>query len=70
MRCRPDLRATPNQQNMNSDDTLITAILLFALGLPVGSFLNVVAYRVPRGETPWSPARSYCPSCQSQLHAR
>ncbi|MGB0872386.1 MAG: prepilin peptidase [Solirubrobacterales bacterium] len=55
---------------MNSDDTLITAILLFALGLPVGSFLNVVAYRVPRAETPWSPARSYCPSCQSQLHAR
>ncbi len=55
---------------MNSEDTLLTAILLFVLGLPVGSFLNVVAYRVPRGETPWSPARSYCPSCQAQLHAR
>jgi leader peptidase (prepilin peptidase) / N-methyltransferase len=32
------------------------------LGLAVGSFLNVVIYRVPRGESLVTPA-SHCPSC-------
>ena len=34
----------------------------------VGSFLNVVAWRMPRGES--INGRSYCPRCQSQLKAR
>ncbi len=33
-----------------------------ALGLVVGSFLNVVVYRVPRGESIVSPP-SHCPGC-------
>src|SRR4051794_4858498 len=36
------------------------------LGLAVGSFLNVVIYRVPRKESVVRP-RSHCPSCGTQL---
>jgi leader peptidase (prepilin peptidase)/N-methyltransferase len=45
------------------------AIVLAAVGgLLVGSFLNVVAYRLPRGESLVHP-RSRCPSCGTQLRA-
>jgi leader peptidase (prepilin peptidase)/N-methyltransferase len=45
------------------------AIVLAAVGgLLVGSFLNVVAYRLPRGESLVHP-RSRCPSCDTQLRA-
>jgi leader peptidase (prepilin peptidase) / N-methyltransferase len=37
-------------------------------GLVVGSFLNVVAYRLPREESLTHP-RSRCPSCATQLRA-
>ncbi len=36
------------------------------LGLLIGSFLNVVAYRVPRGESLVTPA-SHCPSCEHPI---
>jgi leader peptidase (prepilin peptidase)/N-methyltransferase len=36
------------------------------LGLAVGSFLNVVIYRVPRGESIVSP-RSACPACGTAI---
>ena len=36
------------------------------LGAAVGSFLNVVAYRLPRGESLVSP-RSRCPSCDTPI---
>jgi leader peptidase (prepilin peptidase)/N-methyltransferase len=36
------------------------------VGLLVGSFLNVVVYRVPRGISVSKP-RSFCPTCQRQL---
>ncbi|MFN2518589.1 MAG: A24 family peptidase [Jatrophihabitantaceae bacterium] len=39
------------------------------LGLAIGSFLNVVIYRVPAGESVVSPA-SRCPSCRSEIHNR
>jgi leader peptidase (prepilin peptidase)/N-methyltransferase len=39
------------------------------LGLLVGSFLNVVIYRVPRHESVISP-RSRCPQCGTQLAER
>jgi leader peptidase (prepilin peptidase)/N-methyltransferase len=35
-------------------------------GLMVGSFLNVVAYRLPRGESLVSP-RSRCPGCETPI---
>jgi leader peptidase (prepilin peptidase)/N-methyltransferase len=37
-------------------------------GLLIGSFLNVVAHRLPRGESLLRP-RSRCPQCQTQLRA-
>jgi leader peptidase (prepilin peptidase)/N-methyltransferase len=42
------------------------AALAGAFGLIVGSFLNVVAYRLPRGESVMFPA-SHCPSCDTPI---
>lgn len=44
-------------------------VLCGALGLAVGSFLNVVIYRVPRGESIVAP-RSACPSCGTPIRER
>jgi leader peptidase (prepilin peptidase)/N-methyltransferase len=38
-------------------------------GLNIGSFLNVVIWRLPRGGSLTSPAWSYCPRCEHQLGA-
>jgi len=45
--------------------TLLT-IWLFAVGASVGSFLNVVIYRMPAGLSIAHPP-SHCPSCQQQI---
>ena len=42
--------------------------LTFVFGLLVGSFLNVVIYRVPRGESIVKP-RSRCPHCGTEIRA-
>jgi leader peptidase (prepilin peptidase)/N-methyltransferase len=48
---------------------MVVAVVAAALaGLLVGSFLNVVAYRLPRGESLLHP-RSRCPQCATQLRA-
>ncbi len=50
----------------------MTILAIFAsllLGLTVGSFLNVVVYRVPRKESVISP-RSHCPECSALVSAR
>src|SRR5436853_1187475 len=39
------------------------------VGLVVGSFLNVVVHRVPRGESIVTP-RSRCPGCETQISPR
>jgi leader peptidase (prepilin peptidase) / N-methyltransferase len=39
------------------------------LGLAVGSFLNVVIYRVPRGESLMRPD-SHCPHCEAEVRNR
>jgi leader peptidase (prepilin peptidase)/N-methyltransferase len=44
-------------------------VLLGLLGLAIGSFLNVVIYRVPRGESLLHPP-SHCPSCGQAVRAR
>ncbi|HDY65079.1 MAG TPA: prepilin peptidase [Phycisphaerae bacterium] len=41
---------------------LFLIVFLFVLGASVGSFLNVVIYRTPRGESIVFPG-SHCPSC-------
>jgi len=45
--------------------TLVVAVL----GLAIGSFLNVVIWRVPRGESVASPP-SHCPSCDEPISPR
>lgn len=47
----------------------ITLYVLSALaGLAIGSFLNVVIYRLPKG-TFFSKARSFCPNCGAPIKA-
>lgn len=52
-------------------DTLIfvpASIIVFVLGAAVGSFINVVVYRLPAGlSLLWPPSR--CPKCLNQLKA-
>jgi len=49
-------------------DQLTTTIFLFLFGLLIGSFLTVVAHRVPRGESVVG-GRSHCPACGAQIAA-
>jgi leader peptidase (prepilin peptidase)/N-methyltransferase len=44
-------------------------VICAAFGLVIGSFLNVVIYRVPRKESIVTPP-SACPSCGTQIRAR
>ncbi len=44
----------------------ILSIYTFCLGAVIGSFLNVVIWRVPRGESIVSPP-SHCPKCQARI---
>lgn len=48
---------------------MAAAILLFPLGLVLGSFVTVVAHRVPRGESVVG-GRSRCPACGARVAAR
>jgi len=41
--------------------------LAFYMGAGIGSFLNVVIYRVPLGISVNKPRRSFCPSCKYQI---
>lgn len=44
-------------------------ILIFTIGLLIGSFLNVCIYRIPKEESVIFP-RSYCRNCKGALHPR
>ncbi|MEW4562051.1 prepilin peptidase [Bremerella sp. JC770] len=46
-----------------------SGLWFFALGATIGSFLNVVAYRLPRGESVVFQ-RSRCPQCGTQILGR
>ena len=51
---------------------MVTAALVvfcFVLGLIIGSFLNVVIWRVPRGESVVKPP-SHCPRCDTPIRPR
>jgi leader peptidase (prepilin peptidase)/N-methyltransferase len=45
---------------------MISVIVAFVAGLLVGSFLNVVAYRLPRGASLVHPG-SHCPGCDAPI---
>jgi leader peptidase (prepilin peptidase)/N-methyltransferase len=45
---------------------LVFTIYLFVVGACVGSFLNVLIYRLPRGQSLWWPP-SRCPQCEHRL---
>jgi leader peptidase (prepilin peptidase) / N-methyltransferase len=49
--------------------TVFAIVLAGLFGLAVGSFLNVVAYRLPRGESLNSPP-SRCPACGTPIRWR
>jgi len=49
---------------------VVLNILVVLLGLCLGSFINVVIYRLPRAEDGFSvsrPRRSICPNCQASI---
>jgi leader peptidase (prepilin peptidase)/N-methyltransferase len=48
---------------------VLAVVVSGLVGLMVGSFLNVVVHRVPRGMSVVRPA-SHCPSCGTELAAR
>jgi leader peptidase (prepilin peptidase) / N-methyltransferase len=48
---------------------LALAVLTAVIGLLIGSFLNVVIWRVPRGESVISPP-SHCPGCREPIRPR
>lgn len=45
---------------------IIIAIFVFFYGISIGSFLNVVIYRIPLKKSV-SKGRSYCPICSTTL---
>ncbi len=47
-------------------DGISTIIVVFIFGLLIGSFLNVVIYRIPKGESIAFPA-SHCQTCHTPL---
>lgn len=47
---------------------IIIAIFMFVIGTVLGSFYNVVGYRIPKGESIVSPP-SHCTSCNHRLGA-
>ena len=44
------------------------ALILFPVGMLLGSFVSVIAHRLPRGES-WVAGRSRCPACGAQIAA-
>lgn len=45
---------------------MFKGLIAFIFGLPVGSFLNVCIYRLPRGESMVNPP-SHCPNCNKKI---
>jgi leader peptidase (prepilin peptidase) / N-methyltransferase len=50
-------------------DNVVVVVVAALLGVAIGSFLNVVVWRVPRGENLSRPA-SHCPNCDHVIRHR
>jgi len=46
---------------------LLLHAMILLVGAGIGSFLNVVIYRLPLGISVNNPKRSFCPSCKKQI---
>lgn len=44
-------------------------ILIAALGMCIGSFMNVCIYRIPSPKSIMNPSRSICPSCNTPIRS-
>lgn len=55
---------------MDAIDLPILGTFLWLAGLCVGSFLNVVIYRLPNDLSVGSPLWSFCPTCRSRIAFR
>ena len=47
--------------------TIYTEIMVFILGMCLGSFMNVCIYRLPRSTSVLNPRRSFCPNCETSI---
>ncbi len=52
---------------MRIDSAWWQVAFLALVGACIGSFLNVVIYRIPRGMSVNNPPRSFCPSCKAAI---
>jgi len=65
-----DLKLVASLANCMQSAQLTVALihaLFFMMGAGIGSFLNVVIYRLPLGISVNNPRRSFCPSCKKQI---
>jgi len=64
-----DYSMTPEEQRTVFTLGAVTSLWFLAIGCCVGSFLNVVVYRLPLG-LPVGLPRSRCPKCQNAIEPR
>ena len=54
-------------QAINAETPWLLPLCFAMFGACVGSFLNVVIYRLPRGLSVNEPSRSFCPDCRQEI---
>ena len=54
-------------QALNTETPWLLPLCFAMFGACVGSFLNVVIYRLPRGMSVNEPRRSFCPDCRKEI---
>lgn len=54
-------------QAINAETPWLLPLCFAMFGACVGSFLNVVIYRLPRGLSVNEPSRSFCPECRQEI---